>query len=139
MYFLFHCLILIIFTLAVSIVNIIVIGEVELECPARPEQIPELSYKHSCVTIVKKNIFSRKYNLLRLLDLLLGQLGRQLRLVLLVLVPHELLLQAGLHQFRSSRVVLPANRKVLNIKLSNSSSFSEIFPCSSYLVWASCS
>ena len=57
---LFHCLILIIFTLAVSIVNIIVIGEVELECPARPEQIPELSYKHSCVTIVKKNIFSRK-------------------------------------------------------------------------------
>ena len=37
--------------------NIIVYGKVELECPARPEQIPDLT---EFTNIVKKNIFSRK-------------------------------------------------------------------------------
>ena len=34
---------LLIVTLAVSVVNIIVHGKVELQCPARPEQIPDLT------------------------------------------------------------------------------------------------
>ena len=57
--FLFHCLILIIFTLAVSVVNIIVHGKVELECPARPEQIPDLTeFTNIYVSQLLKRIFS---------------------------------------------------------------------------------
>ena len=59
--FLFHCLILIIVTLAlaVSVVNIIVHGKVELECPARPEQIPDLTeFTNIYVSQLLKRIFS---------------------------------------------------------------------------------
>ena len=50
---------LLIVTLAVSVVNIIVHGKVELECPARPEQIPDLT-EFTNIYVSQKEYFQQK-------------------------------------------------------------------------------
>ena len=57
---------LLIVTLAVSVVNIIVHGKVELQCPARPEQIPDLTeFTNIYVSLLSKRIFSAENRMIR--------------------------------------------------------------------------
>ena len=57
---------LLIVTLAVSVVNIIVHGKVELECPARPEQIPDLTeFTNIYVSLLSKRVFSAENRMIR--------------------------------------------------------------------------